>query len=100
MRHLLITGNSLKTPTSQLANAGRSGGVFLLVFVVWAGSACGQSSLPVADGVDARDLRHQCQQLLDALAKMKAPLPMEAERELRGLLKDEKKSSDETAEKI
>jgi len=86
--------------TPQPANAGRSGGFFLPVFVVWVSSAWGQSALPVADGVDARPLRFQCQHVLDALAKAKAALPLETERELRALLKDEKKESDETAAKI
>jgi hypothetical protein len=85
---------------TQPTYAGRSGTVALLVLLFWSSSASGQSSLPVAEGVDARDLRHQCQELLDTLAKMKAPLPKETERELRVLLKDEKKPSDETAERI
>jgi len=86
--------------TTQLANAGQSGGIFLLLLSVMVTSAWGQSSLPVAEDVDAQALRHQCQQLLDGLAKMKAPLQKETERELRALLKDEKKFSDETAERI
>ena len=100
VRHLFRTGNHLRTPTTQSANAGRSGGIFLLVFVVWVSSACGQSALPVVDGVDVRGLRVQCQQVLDALSKMKAAPPPETERELRALLKDETKASDETAAKI
>jgi hypothetical protein len=63
-------------------------------------SARGQNSLAVVDGVDTRALQVQSHQLLDALAKMKADLPPETERELRALVKEEKKASHETAVKI
>src|SRR5260370_2781230 len=82
------------------ADANRIGGCLLLAFLVEVSPARGQSPLPVADGVDARSLRVQCQQLLQTLAQMKAALPKETERQLHDLLSDEKKDSDETAEKI
>lgn len=63
--------------------------------------ASGQSLLPVAEGVDAGDLRLQCRKLLDELAKAKIPLPEATERELRNLVTDDKKTADEAAgEKI
>src|SRR5713101_4464245 len=89
----------LGTPAAQQADAGRSGGVILL-FVVGVTSAWGQDSLPVAADVDARDLQVQCQEVLDSLAKMKAALPPETERELRAFVNEEIKASEETAEKI
>jgi hypothetical protein len=85
---------------TQPVYAGRSGQVVLLALFVGASSAWGQSALPLIQDLDAQALRVQCQQLLDALAKMKAPLPKETERELHDLLRDEKKASDETSEKI
>ena len=96
---LLRMQTSWLKPATQPAYASGSGGVILL-FVVGVTSAWGQSPLPMVDGVDARGLRVQCQQVLDALPKVKAVLPSETERELRDLLKDEKKASDETAAKI
>jgi hypothetical protein len=77
-----------------------SAGIFLLCILGSVSSAWGQGSLPLVDDVDARALRPQCQQVLDALAKMKAALPPETEREIRALLNDEKKPSDETTLKI
>src|SRR6266852_3874605 len=82
------------------ANANPIAGCLLLAFLVEVGPARGQSPLPVVDGVDVRSLRVQCQQLLRTLAQMKAALPKETERQLHDLLSDEKKDSDETAEKI
>jgi hypothetical protein len=82
------------------SDAHRIVGCLLLAFLVEVGPARGQSPLPVADGVDARSLRVQSRQLLDRLAPMKAALPKETEGQLRDLLSDDKKDSDETAEKI
>src|SRR6266851_1157577 len=96
----LETGNRLTTMTTRLAYARRPGGVFLLVLVGSINSTLGQSPLPVIDDVDVRALRVQCRQLLEGLTKMKAALPPETARELRDLLKDERKPSDETAAKI
>jgi hypothetical protein len=56
--------------------------------------------LPVVDGLDTRALRVQTQHLLNALAKMKAPLPPETQRELRAFANAENKGSDETAVNI
>jgi hypothetical protein len=75
------------------------GGFLLLALMVWVSPAQGQS-MPVAEGVEARSLRVQCQRLLDTLAQTKAALPRETEGQLRDLLRGEKKDSDETAEKI
>jgi hypothetical protein len=75
-------------------------GVVIFMLVLGVSSVWGQSTLPVIQDLDARALRVQCQQVLDALAKMKAALPPETERELRDLLKNEKKATDEAAEKI
>ncbi len=86
--------------TTRLPSVAGSVGIFLLAIVGCVESASGQSALPMVEGVDVRALRVQCRQLLDALAKMKAALPPETERELRALLKDENKESDETAAKI
>jgi hypothetical protein len=72
----------------------------LLLFFVGVNSVWGQSSLPVVDDVDTLGLQVHCQQILDALAKVKAALPQETERELRALVKEKKKASDETAVKI
>jgi hypothetical protein len=91
---------ALAIAMTHAAYASRSEGVLLLVFVLGLSSAWGQSSLPVIEGVDARDLRHQCQQLLDSLTKVKAPIPEETEQELRDLLKNEKEVSDEKLKKI
>jgi hypothetical protein len=74
--------------------------ILLLCILGSVSSAWGQSSLPVINDVDVRALRVQCRQLLDGLAKMKAALPPETDRELRALLKDQKQTSDETAAKI
>jgi hypothetical protein len=82
----------------QSAKATRTGVAF--IFMLGVSSLWGQSALPVVDDVDARALRVQGQQVLDALARMKAALPRETERELRDLLKNEKKATDEAAEKI
>ena len=95
MRTTRLKSGNIPTP-----NPCRSGGVLLLWFVGGVSFAWGQSSLPVVDDVDVRALRVQCRQLLEGLAKVKAALPPETERELRDLLKDEKKPSDETAAKI
>lgn len=85
---------------TRLPGGARSVGVFLLAIIGCVDSASGQSALPTIDDVDARALRVQCQKALDALSKMKAAMPRETERELRALLKDEKKPSDELAAKI
>src|SRR5215472_3229768 len=90
----------MKSATSPVLKTGLSVGVFLLVIAAGVNSAFGQSALPLVQDVDAQALQHQCQQLLDALAKMKTTLSKETDRELRALLKDEKKASDETSEKI
>ncbi len=87
-------------PAAQPAYAGRSGIISLLAIFVGVTSSWGQSSLAVIDDVDVGALRVQCRQLLEGLAKVKAALPSETERELRDLLKNEKKPSDETAAKI
>jgi hypothetical protein len=84
----------------QSAKATPTGVSFIFMLVLGVSSVWGQSALPVVDDVDARALRVQGQQVMDALAKMKAALPPETERELRDLVKDEKKASGETAEKI
>lgn len=82
------------------ANAGHSGELLLLVFFVGVNSAWGQSSLPTVDGVDARALQSQCRQVLDSLAKVKAALPKETDRELRAFMNEEKKTADDKTEKI
>jgi hypothetical protein len=81
-------------------NAGRSVAVFLLVLVVWSNSGLAQSPLPVLEDVDARALRIQCRELLDAMTKIKASLPQETEQQLGELIKDEKNISNNTADKI
>ncbi len=86
--------------TTRLAYARRPGGVFLLVLVGSINSTLGQSPLPVVDDADVHALRVPCRELLEGLAKVKAALPPETDRELRALLKDEKKPSDESAAKI
>src|SRR5260370_34961989 len=95
----LETGNRLTTMTTRLAYARRPGGVFLLVLVGSINSTLGQSPLPVVDDADVHALRVPCRELLEGLAKGKAARPPEADRELRALLEDGKKPSDESAGK-
>lgn len=98
--HLLVRNNfRMGILTTPPACAVRLAEV-LLLFLAGVSSARGQSFLPVVDGMDSRSLAVQCRELLDALSKMKTPLPAETERELRALVKDEKKASNEMAEKI
>ena len=65
-------------------------GILLLVHACSVGSAWSQSVLPVAEDVDGRALRIQCQELLNSLTKIKAAFPPETERELQALLREEK----------
>src|ERR1700687_5077851 len=94
MRNILEIGNA------QPAYAGRSGAFFLTLWMVSASSVWGQSSLPAIEGVDCRGLRGQSRELLAAFAKLKASLPKETEGELRALIRDDSKDSEETAERI
>jgi hypothetical protein len=47
-----------------------------------------QTTLPTVDEADPERLQRQCEQLLEALDRVKAPLPAETERALRGLFRD------------
>lgn len=47
-----------------------------------------QDVLPVVDDAEFAPLRDQCQRLLKALEALKAPLPADDEKELRGVLQD------------
>src|SRR5262249_23568772 len=91
---------TLATLPSRSVYIGCSGAVLLLVFFVWISSSPGQTPLPVVDGVDARALRIQCRELLEAMAKIKASMPQETERQLRELIKEEKNISDASTAKI
>jgi len=65
----------------------RSGLVLALVLCWGAGlSARAESPLPAVGQVDAARLRTHCRQLLEALDKLKAPLPADTERDLKSLL--------------
>src|SRR5712692_10113000 len=92
--------NIFRMRNAQPAHTGRSGAVFATWLIVLGNSALGQNSLPVVDGVDCRALRVQCREMLADLAKVNASLPKKTDAELRALLGDGQKDSEETAERI
>jgi hypothetical protein len=92
--------NQAKASKPPLAYARRSGVVFFLMALSWCGSATAQSPLPVVDGIDGSSLRAQGKELLDSLVKLQALLPKDIDRELRALLADNPKTSEETAKRI
>jgi hypothetical protein len=65
--------------------------LFLALFLCWGFglSARAESPLPSVGQVDAAQMRNHCQQLLETLDKLKAPLPLETARELKALLMKE-----------
>jgi hypothetical protein len=69
-------------------------GLALLGLVTAAGA---QTTLPAPDHVNRGHLRRQCEDLLAALDRLKAPLPPETERGLRAVLNAEGGSDEEFA---
>jgi hypothetical protein len=79
----------------------RNGLAFALLLCCGAGLSAGaESPLPMVGQVDAARLRTHCRQLLEALDKLKAPLPAETERELKALLMKEPGESAEFAAQV
>ena len=72
--------------------------LFLLLAVSSASFA--QSALPLADEVDWPRLREQCRHLLKSLDTVKAPLPVESERRLQALLKEEIKDPEKASNAV
>jgi hypothetical protein len=67
----------------------RTTALLALLGLLWlAGSTRAQATLPAVDEANRERLQRQGQQLLEVLEKLKAPLPSETERSLRGLLAD------------
>jgi hypothetical protein len=58
----------------------------LVLCLAWTAPSLAQSSLPVVDEVEWAPFRTHCLALLKQLDRMKAPLPAETTRALRGLL--------------
>lgn len=59
-----------------------------LVVLAAAATARAQAALPAVEEADRAPLQGQVERLLEALDRLKAPLPPETERTLRALLKD------------
>jgi hypothetical protein len=73
-------------------------GLLVLLFVVFGNSASAQGTLPPVEGLDAGDLQRQCKQLLQSLAKLKAPLLEKSEQEIRAFIAEKKNAQEKTEE--